>query len=192
MADKDEKIIDEIEDIEQISAGDDGKLVDENNNASIEDSGGGVDKDEEGEDTAELEEEHEDNEDDEDDDDEGDEGGENNDIKYMNIEESSSHASTKEGFLQKMKRKLGIRPKIHHDNDDDEVTSISMKYIPPPAPHNMPSARDAAKARIYRREKVRYGKEKLAYYVDAMRSDTLNVSDLIMKSEQNVHYVKGI
>jgi hypothetical protein len=193
MADKDESLINEIEDIEEINTGEEGKLVDDNlNNEGSVDTGGPLssqkspEKDEEGEETAELDVDNEGDVDDLDDDEDEDD---DNEIAYTNID-SSSRASTKEGFFQKMKRKIGIRPKIHDETDD--VSTVSIKYIPPPIPPNMPSARDAAKARIFRKEKVRYGKEKMAYYLNAMHNNTLNVDDLIMKSEQNVQYVKGM
>jgi hypothetical protein len=187
MADK------EDDDVELIETGEEGKLVDDENklnNDSIQKNSVGKDDDgleeeEEGENTADLDEEHE-----EDGEEEGEEG-EDNDIVYTNVDDAS-YASTKQGFIQKLKRKLGIRPKVHSIGSvDDESTVMSVKYVPPPAPHNMPSARDAAKARIYRREKVRYGKQKMEYYLEAMRNDTLLIDDLIMRSEQNKEYVKG-
>lgn len=196
MADK------EDDNVELIETGDEGKLVDDenNNNESSDDrpqsagSGGkeeedeDEDEDEEREDTADLDEDQEYEGDEYD----GEGEGENNDIKFTNVEDTST-STQKLGFLQKLKHKLGIRPKIH-DSDQTVMSSstVTMKYIPPPAPHNMPSARDAAKARIFRREKVRYGKQKMIFYMDAMKDRTLVIDDLVMKSEMNTSFVKGV
>ena len=190
MADKDKAL-------EGVDTGNEEKLVDDD--VSVEES---LDKklevsqddeddvvEEEGEETADLDEEDVEGED------EDDEGEAKDDIVFTNIDNTSKTVgSEKTGIFDKIKRKLGIRPKVHSSaaSDIDSSSTITIKYIPPPAPPNMPSARDAARARIYRREKVRYGKEKLEYYLSAMHNDTLVVDDLIMRSEQNKEYVKGI
>ena len=198
MADKDDNV-------EMMETGDEGKLVDENNNESVDrpqsvgsnrpQSVGFVgekesgDDEEDREDTADLDEEQEyDGEEGEDDGDDE----ENNDIVYTNVEDTQN----KQSFLQKLKYKLGIRPKIYDNSTEkdsvDSGSTLTIKYVPPPAPHNMPSARDVAKAKIYRREKVRYGQEKMEYYLGAMRDGTLMIDDLVMKSELNVSYVQGV
>lgn len=188
---------DKEDDIELIQTGEEDKPLDSSlNDSASYDKQPQQDEDselsDEGEETADLVEENEED------------GGngelaeadsdEENDVVFTNVESSSvANTSSKTGFFQKIKRKLGFQPKVHSvDSDAGSSTTITVKYIPPPAPPNMPSARDSARARVYRREKVRYGKEKIAYYLEAMHNNTLVVDDLIMRSETNKEYVKGI
>jgi hypothetical protein len=179
MADKDDDSIEEIE------TGEEGNLVDDNNSENdVLSQARKSYKGEEEEDTVDLDEEQEDGEE------------ENNDILYTNVDGDTANVS-KEGFFKKLKRKLGLRPKVHTAADDKSAsnkssTTVTMGYVPPPAPLNMPSARDAGRARRYRKEKIRYGKEKMIYYLDGMRDQTILISDLIMRSEQNTEYVKGV
>lgn len=91
-------------------------------------------------------------------------------------------------FMTKMKRKIGFRPKIF----SFDSKAVTMQYVPPPNPSNMPSALEAERTRYYRKEKNRYGQEKLQYYLKKMREGTVPVDDLIMKSENNVVYIRGI
>lgn len=177
--------------IDHVDTGEEGKLVDNEHILSIENRphrAKSLGKDEY-EETTEFDEEQDGEGDMDEDYDRDDNNEKGNDIGFTNAE-SHSHSSRQEGFFKKLKRKLGIRPKVHAKSASKKI--VTVKYTPPPAPPNMPSARDAARARIYRKEKVRYGKEKLAYYLDGMRNKTLNVDDLVMKSEQNVHYIRGI
>jgi hypothetical protein len=81
---------------------------------------------------------------------------------------TSEEAHTKKKFdISKLCSCLSRARKIHvfRDNrDDDSVGSVFDAR--PPLPPNMPIADDMRKRLEYRNEKVRYGKEKIEYYIE--------------------------